>query len=91
MFTTKNHDMLVCILTFHCKANPKLADLRDDDDRLPIHWAVSFNHLSIAEILAQTKTFDPDVQVCSEFLNAEEKSLTKCKGWIRVDPSHDGS
>jgi len=60
----------------HFKANPKLADLKDDDDRLPIHWAVSFNQLPIAEILAQTKNFDPDVQVCSEFQGAEEKSLT---------------
>ncbi|THV73138.1 putative proteasome regulatory particle subunit [Aureobasidium pullulans] len=28
-------------------ANPKLAKLRDDDDRLPIHWAASYNRLPI--------------------------------------------
>lgn len=42
-------------------ANPKLANARDDDDRLPIHWAVSYNHLPIVQILVQTKSFDPDV------------------------------
>jgi 26S proteasome non-ATPase regulatory subunit 10 len=41
-------------------ANPKLASLRDDDDRLPIHWAVSYNHLPIVELLVQTKSFDAD-------------------------------
>jgi 26S proteasome non-ATPase regulatory subunit 10 len=42
-------------------ANPKLAALRDDDDRLPIHWAVSYNHLPIVQILVQAKNFDVDV------------------------------
>lgn len=41
-------------------ANPKLASLRDDDDRLPIHWAVAYNHLPIVELLVQSKSFDPD-------------------------------
>ncbi|KAL5415409.1 hypothetical protein PMIN03_002740 [Paraphaeosphaeria minitans] len=41
--------------------NPKLASLRDDDDRLPIHWAVSYNHLPIVQLLVQSKSFDPDV------------------------------
>ncbi|CAD0042967.1 unnamed protein product, partial [Aureobasidium pullulans] len=44
-------------------ANPKLAKLRDDDDRLPIHWATSYNRLPIVEILSERKDFDPDVQV----------------------------
>ncbi|THY48008.1 putative proteasome regulatory particle subunit [Aureobasidium pullulans] len=44
-------------------ANPKLAKLRDDDDRLPIHWAASYNRLPIVEILSERKDFDPDVQV----------------------------
>lgn len=48
-----------CVL----KANPRLADRRDDDDRLPLHWAVSYNHLGVVELLVQTKNFDPDVQV----------------------------
>ncbi|KAH0012827.1 hypothetical protein KCU78_g9502, partial [Aureobasidium melanogenum] len=43
-------------------ANPKLAKLRDDDDRLPIHWAASYNRLPIVEILSDRKDFDPDVQ-----------------------------
>ncbi|KAI4637025.1 hypothetical protein J4E93_010691 [Alternaria ventricosa] len=42
-------------------ANPKLANLRDPDDRLPIHWAVSYNHLAIVQTLVQSKSFDPDV------------------------------
>ncbi|KAI4726266.1 putative proteasome regulatory particle subunit [Aureobasidium sp. EXF-10728] len=43
-------------------ANPKLAKLRDDDDRLPIHWAASYSRLPIVEILSDRKDFDPDVQ-----------------------------
>ncbi|RDW66190.1 putative proteasome regulatory particle subunit protein [Coleophoma cylindrospora] len=43
-------------------ANPKLADQKDDDERLPIHWAVSYGHLDIAILLASQKNFDPDVQ-----------------------------
>ncbi|KAK2761559.1 hypothetical protein FQN54_001387 [Arachnomyces sp. PD_36] len=40
--------------------NPKLAARRDDDDRLPIHWAVAYNHLPIVELLVSNKHFDPD-------------------------------
>ncbi|KAL4809586.1 ankyrin repeat-containing domain protein [Aspergillus unguis] len=43
-------------------ANPKLATTKDDDDRLPIHWAVAYNHLPIVELLVATKDFDPDVE-----------------------------
>jgi len=43
-------------------ANPQLAVRKDDDERLPIHWAVSYGHLDIAVLLAQRKDFDPDVQ-----------------------------
>ncbi|KAL5045799.1 hypothetical protein BDW71DRAFT_75355 [Aspergillus fruticulosus] len=43
-------------------ANPKLANTKDDDDRLPIHWAVAYNHLPIVELLVSTKDFDPDVE-----------------------------
>ncbi|KAI9738600.1 MAG: hypothetical protein M1834_008104 [Cirrosporium novae-zelandiae] len=46
-------------------ANPRLANLRDDDDRLPIHWAVSYNHLPVVELLVASKLFDPDVQDAS--------------------------
>jgi ankyrin repeat protein len=45
------------------QANPKLADQKDDDERLPIHWATSYGHLEIAKMLAAQKNFDPDVQV----------------------------
>ena len=45
------------------QANPKLATQKDDDDRLPIHWAVSYNHLPIVELLVSRRDFDPDVQV----------------------------
>ncbi|KAL1985149.1 hypothetical protein VTN96DRAFT_8171 [Rasamsonia emersonii] len=41
-------------------ANPKLAKLRDDDERLPIHWAAAYNRLPIVELLAANKYFDPD-------------------------------
>ncbi|KAH8808409.1 ankyrin repeat-containing domain protein [Xylogone sp. PMI_703] len=43
-------------------ANPKLANRRDDDERLPIHWAVSNGHLDIAVLLSSVKDFDPDVE-----------------------------
>ncbi|TGZ83400.1 ankyrin [Ascodesmis nigricans] len=42
--------------------NPKLANELDSDDRLPIHWACSFNHLDIATLLTQQPKFDVDVQ-----------------------------
>ncbi|KAB8271817.1 ankyrin repeat-containing domain protein [Aspergillus minisclerotigenes] len=43
-------------------ANPKLANAKDDDERLPIHWAVAYNRLPIVELLVATKHFDPDVE-----------------------------
>ncbi|OGM47546.1 proteasome regulatory particle subunit (Nas6) [Aspergillus bombycis] len=42
--------------------NPKLANVKDDDERLPIHWAVAHNRLPIVELLVATKHFDPDVE-----------------------------
>ncbi|EHA17920.1 hypothetical protein ASPNIDRAFT_137276, partial [Aspergillus niger ATCC 1015] len=42
--------------------NPKLANVKDDDDRLPIHWAVAYNRLPIVELLTSNKHFDPDVE-----------------------------
>jgi 26S proteasome non-ATPase regulatory subunit 10 len=45
------------------QANPRLSKLADDDGRLPIHWAVSYNQLSIVKLLMEhTPDFDPDVQ-----------------------------
>jgi 26S proteasome non-ATPase regulatory subunit 10 len=39
----------------------KLATLRDDDDRLPLHWAASYNRPKLIEILSEEKnTFDVD-------------------------------
>lgn len=45
------------------KANPKLAQLKDDDGRLPIHWAASYNHPEIVSLLISQKGFDPDAEV----------------------------
>jgi 26S proteasome non-ATPase regulatory subunit 10 len=44
-------------------ANPRLATQKDDDERLPIHWAVSYGHLDIVKLLVDRKDFDPDVKV----------------------------
>ncbi|KAI1079396.1 ankyrin repeat-containing domain protein [Whalleya microplaca] len=43
-------------------ADPKLSRLKDDDERLAIHWAASSNQHAIALRLAQQKDFDPDVE-----------------------------
>ncbi|KAK4946783.1 putative ankyrin-repeat protein [Elasticomyces elasticus] len=43
-------------------ANPRLAALVDQDERLPIHWACAFNHLDIVKLLTSTRSFDPDAQ-----------------------------
>ncbi|KAG7292134.1 hypothetical protein NEMBOFW57_002167 [Staphylotrichum longicolle] len=43
-------------------ANPKLAQLKDDDGRLPIHWAASYNHPEIVSLLISQKGFDPDAE-----------------------------
>lgn len=45
------------------QANPKLSNRRDDDDRLPLHWAASYNRLPIVELLSERKDFDVDAQV----------------------------
>jgi len=42
-------------------ANPKLATLKDGDERLPIHWATAHKQLAIVELLVSNKHFDPDV------------------------------
>ena len=43
-------------------ANSRLATRRDDDDRLPLHWACSYNHMDIVQLLASRPSFDPDVK-----------------------------
>ncbi|RYP73764.1 hypothetical protein DL771_003477 [Monosporascus sp. 5C6A] len=49
-------------------ADPKLARLKDDDGRLPIHWAASSNQPAIVLLLAQQKDFDPDAQTVMHFV-----------------------
>lgn len=43
-------------------ADRRLVSRRDDDDRLPLHWAASYNRLPIAELLSEQKGFDIDAQ-----------------------------
>ncbi|KIW33680.1 uncharacterized protein PV07_00509 [Cladophialophora immunda] len=43
-------------------ANPKLAALGDQDNRLPLHWAIAFAHLDIVKLLTATRSFDPDAE-----------------------------
>ncbi|KAI5864980.1 ankyrin repeat-containing domain protein [Durotheca rogersii] len=42
--------------------DPKLSKVRDDDGRLPVHWAASANHPAIVLMLAQQEGFDPDAE-----------------------------
>lgn len=41
-------------------ADKRLATRRDEDERLPFHWAVSYNRLPIVKLLAEQKNFDVD-------------------------------
>ena len=43
-------------------ADPKLVSCRDDDDRVPLHWAASYNRLPIVELLSDQKGFDIDAK-----------------------------
>ncbi|KAI9655069.1 MAG: hypothetical protein M1829_000702 [Trizodia sp. TS-e1964] len=47
------------------KSDPHLAAKRDADGRLPIHWAVSYCHIPIVQLLVAQNNFEPDVQVCN--------------------------
>lgn len=40
-----------------------MARRKDDDGRLPIHWASSSNRPEIVQLLSQQKGFDPDIEV----------------------------
>lgn len=83
------------------QANSKLATLKDDDDRLPLHWAVAQGHFDVVALLAQRKDFDPDTQVTllsSGFADDPEHRVdTHCPvtdlslGWCWVDPIDDSS
>ncbi|KAG5926495.1 hypothetical protein E4U42_003269 [Claviceps africana] len=44
------------------RTDAKLSTKKDDDGRHAIHWAASSNHVEIVTLLANQKTFDPDVQ-----------------------------
>lgn len=48
-------------------ANPKLVNLRDPDDRLPLHWAASYAHADIVRLLASQKSFDADAVDASDW------------------------
>ncbi|KAF3901396.1 Ankyrin-1 [Arthrobotrys entomopaga] len=41
-------------------SNPKDALKKDDDERLPIHWAASNSHNEVIDLLLQVKGFDID-------------------------------
>jgi 26S proteasome non-ATPase regulatory subunit 10 len=53
---------IVPIVESLLRADPKVAFRKDEDGRLPIHWAASANQFDIVSILVQVKNFDPDVQ-----------------------------
>lgn len=77
------------------QANPKLAKTKDDDDRLPIHWAVAYNRLPVVELLVSQKNFDPDVEVAISLNMITNlklgRILTVLTGWIRLDSAYDCS
>lgn len=52
----------VSIVESLLEANPALAHLQDSDERLPIHWAISFNHSAIVDLLMQQKGFEADAK-----------------------------
>ncbi|KAK5168316.1 putative ankyrin-repeat protein [Saxophila tyrrhenica] len=43
-------------------ADKRLANRPDDDERLPLHWAASYNRISIVELLSDQKGFDIDAR-----------------------------
>ncbi|CAG8337608.1 unnamed protein product [Penicillium salamii] len=49
-------------LPVRVESNPKSALVKDDDERLPIHWATAYNRLPVVELLVASKDFDPDVE-----------------------------
>jgi ankyrin repeat protein len=71
--------------------------VKDEDDRLPIHWAVAYNHMPVVELLVSMKNFDPDVEVRISFSRIFLHPplivnwILTCGliGWIRLDPIDD--
>ena len=43
-------------------ADRRFASRRDDDDRLPLHWAASYNRIPTVELLSDQKGFDIDAR-----------------------------
>ncbi|KAH9844616.1 Gryzun, putative trafficking through Golgi [Teratosphaeria destructans] len=43
-------------------ADKRLATRKDDDDRLPLHWAASYNRLPIVELLTEQRNCEIDAQ-----------------------------
>lgn len=58
--------------------------MKDEDDRLPIHWAVAYNRMPVVEQLVSMKNFDPDVEVCILFSKSSLHSPI-ILDWIPAD------
>jgi 26S proteasome non-ATPase regulatory subunit 10 len=76
MQATLLRDGLDGCCTNSLQADPKQASKKDDDGRLPIHWAASSNKPDIVLLLAQQKGFDPDVEVSMGRVPASTTSST---------------
>src|SRR5512140_272881 len=59
----QTHTLLSSYQLTSSQADPKLANRKDQDGRLPIHWAASANNFEVFSLLVNQKGFDPDVQV----------------------------
>ncbi|KAJ5036664.1 putative ankyrin-repeat protein [Penicillium rubens] len=57
-------------------ANPKSAFVKDDDERLPIHWAAAYNRVPVVELLVAMKDFDPDVENALHFASSKANIST---------------
>jgi len=77
--------------TNETQANPRLANLRDEDDRLPLHWAVSRNQLNVVELLVQRKDFDVDVKVVAVSGRMTTRAKTAAQDGSGWTPLHIGS
>lgn len=70
--------------------------MKDDDERLPIHWAAAYNRVPVVELLVAMKDFDPDVEVSVTVLFSKiiphafpTSTGTYCMtllNWHRMDP-----
>jgi len=80
MFLQRNLGGLATSADIVGQADPKLAFQKDDDGRLPIHWAASSNQFEIVSLLVQQKGFDPDVQVGQFFVYLTYGYLTITTG-----------